>query len=148
VAINFWTGDTPSCEEGKNADRNIEISHRPPFYEGAPLGGFYRMRGYPIDRFNDQSVIYTTAEYRYTLKWNPIGKVSWLRFLQSDWLQMVGFVEGGRVANTYSLSELLSDWKVDGGFGLRAMLAGGVVRFDVGISDEGTNVWAMFGQPF
>lgn len=41
-----------------------------------------------------------------------------------------------------------TDWKVDGGFGLRAMFAGGVVRFDVGISDEGTNVWAMFGQPF
>lgn len=148
VALNFWTGDSPSWEESTNADGNIEISHRPPFYEGATLGGFYRMRGYPIDRFNDRSVIYTTAEYRYTLKWNPIGNVSWLRFLQSDWLQLVGFVEGGRVANTYSLSELFSDWKVDGGFGLRAMFAGGVVRFDVGFSDEGTNVWAMFGQPF
>ena len=112
------------------------------------MGGFYRMRGYPIDRFNDRSVIYTTAEYRYTLKWNPVAKVSWLRFLQCDWLQLVGFVEGGRVANDYKLSELFSDWKVDGGFGLRAMVAGGVVRFDLAFSDETTSVWAMFGHPF
>jgi len=106
------------------------------------------MRGYPIDRFNDRSVIYTAAEYRYTLKWNPICRVSWLRFLQSDWLQLVRFVEGGRVADEYSLSELFSDWKVDGGFGLRAMFAGAVVRFDIGFSDETTSVWAMFGHPF
>jgi len=148
VALNFWSGDTPSWEENTNADGNIEVSYRPPFYEGATLGGFYRMRGYPIDRFNDRSVIYTAAEYRYTLNWNPIGKVSWLRFLQSDWLQLVGFVEGGRVANKYSLSELFSDWKVDCGFGLRAMFAGSVVRFGVGFSDETTSAWAMFGHPF
>ncbi|MEE8553187.1 MAG: BamA/TamA family outer membrane protein [Desulfobacterales bacterium] len=148
VALNFWTGDNPSWEENTNADGNIEVSNRPPFYEGATLGGFYRMRGYPVDRFNDRSVIYTAAEYRYTLNWNPIGKVSWLRFLQSDWLQLVGFVEGGRVANKYSLSELFSDWKVDCGFGLRAMFAGSVVRFGVGFSDETTSAWAMFGHPF
>ena len=148
VALNFWTGDNPSWEENTNVDGNIEVSYRPPFYEGATLGGFYRMRGYPIDRFNDRSVIYTAAEYRYTLNWNPIGKVSWLRFLQSDWLQLVGFVEGGRVANKYSLSELFSDWKVDCGFGLRAMFGGAVVRFDVGFSDETTSAWVMFGHPF
>ena len=148
IALNFWTGDTPSWEENTNADGNIEVSHRPPFYEGATLGGFYRMRGYPIDRFNDRSVIYTAAEYRYTLKWNPIGGISWLRFLQSDWLQLVGFVEGGRIANEYSLSELFSDWKVDGGLGLRAMFAGAVVRLDVGFSDEATSAWVMVGHPF
>ena len=48
----------------------------------------------------------------------------------------------------YSLSELFSDWKVNGGFGLRAMFAGGVVRFDVGFSDETTSAWVMFGHPF
>jgi hypothetical protein len=148
IALNFWTGDSPTWEENINENGVITVSHRPPFYEGATLGGFYRMRGYPIDRFNDRSVIYTAAEYRYTLNWNPIGEVSWLRFLQSDWLQLVGFVEGGRVANKYSLSEVFSDWKVDCGFGLRAMFAGSVVRLDVGFSDETTSVWAMFAQPF
>jgi hypothetical protein len=37
---------------------------------------------------------------------------------------------------------------VDGGFGLRAMFAGAVVRLDVGFSEEGNSVYAMFGQPF
>ena len=82
------------------------------------------------------------------MKWNPLGKISWLKFLQSDWLQLVGFVEAGRVVDEYNFPTLLEDLKVDGGFGLRAMLAGSVVRLDVGISDESTSVWAMFGHPF
>jgi hypothetical protein len=148
VALDLWTGDAPTWEKETLADGYYQISHRPPFYEGATLGGFYRMRGYPVDRFNGRSVVYATAEYRYTLKWNPLGEISWLRFLQSDWLQLVGFVEGGRVADSYSMSDLFSEWKVDGGFGLRAMFAGAVVRLDVGFSDEATSVYAMFGHPF
>ncbi|WP_319550467.1 BamA/TamA family outer membrane protein [Desulfogranum marinum] len=148
IALNFWTGDAPSWEETTNADGITTVSNRPPFYEGASLGGFYRMRGFPQDRFNDRSAIYTTAEYRYTLDWNPLGNISWLRFLQSDWMQLVGFVEGGRVANEYDLSELFQDWKVDAGVGLRCLFAGSVARLDVAVSDEGTNMWVMFGQPF
>jgi hypothetical protein len=37
---------------------------------------------------------------------------------------------------------------VDGGFGLRAMFAGAVVRLDVGFSDEATSAWVMVGHPF
>ncbi len=148
IALNFWTGDTPSWEETIDEHGDRIISNRPPFLEGATLGGFYRMRGYPKNRFNDRSVIYSTAEYRYTMQWNPLGDVSWLQFLKMDWMQLVGFVEGGRVASEYDLSELFSDWKVSGGVGLRAMVAGGVVRLDVAFSDEGMNMWVMFGQPF
>ena len=106
------------------------------------------MRGYPQNRFHDRSVIYAAAEYRYTLDWNPLADISWLKFLHTDWLQLVGFAEGGRVANEYDFSELFSDWKVDAGFGIRAMMAGGVVRLDIGASEEGANAWVMFGQPF
>ena len=148
IALNAWTGDSPSWNESVDAEGNIVITDRPPQYEGATLGGFYRMRAYPSNRFNDRSVIYTTAEYRYTPRWNPIGEVSWLRWLKMDWWQFVGFVEGGRVANEYSFSELFSDWKLDAGLGIRAMMAGGVVRFDWAISDEGSSMWAMFGHPF
>ncbi|MBC2743132.1 MAG: hypothetical protein HGJ93_08810 [Desulfosarcina sp.] len=105
------------------------------------------MRGYPSHRFNDRSVIYTSAEYRYTPYWNPLGDISWLDFINIDWWQFVGFVEGGRVANSYD-AELLKDWKVDAGVGLRALVAGGIVRFDMGFSEEGANFWAMFGHPF
>ena len=147
IAVNLWTGDSPSWNEQNNPDGTISVTERPPFYEGANLGGFYRMRAYPIDRFTDRSVIYTTAEYRYTLDWNPIGNISWLRFLKSDWLQLVAFAEGGRVANEYG-SDLLKDWKVDGGFSIRSMFSGAVVRFDMAFSDESTAGWVMFGQPF
>jgi len=147
IALNVWTGDSPSWSEQNNPDGSISVTERPPFYEGATLGGFYRMRAYPIDRFNDRSVIYTAAEYRYTLDWNPIGNISWLRFLKSDWLQLVAFAEGGRVANDYG-SDLFKDWKYDGGVGIRSMFSGAVVRFDVGFSDESTTGWVMFGHPF
>lgn len=58
------------------------------------------------------------------------------------------FYEGGRVANEYNLSTLFEDWKVDGGVGLRFLFAGAVVRLDVGVSDESTSGWVMFGHPF
>ncbi len=148
IALNFWTGDSPSWKEHLNDDGVIEISDRPPFYDGATLGGFYRMRGYENHRFSDKSVIYTTAEYRYTPHWNPIGEISWLRWLHMDFWQFVGFVEGGRVADEYDFSELFSDWKSDIGIGLRAMMAGGIIRLDIATSDEGTAAWVMFGQPF
>jgi hypothetical protein len=148
VALNFWTGHTPTWEEDTDANGDIVVTHRPPFYEGATLGGFYRMKGYPTDRFNDRSVIYTAAEYRYTLNWNPIGNISWLKFLQSDWLQLVGSIEGGRVANEYDFSTLFKDWKINGGFGIRCMFAGAVVRLDIGFSDEATSGWVMLGHPF
>jgi len=148
VALNFWTGTSPSWSETTDENGNTVVTDNPPYFEGARLGGFYRMRGYPNNRFNDRSVIYTTAEYRYTFKWNPIADVSWLRWLKLDWFQLAGFVEGGRVAGDYDLSELFSDWKVDGGIGIRAMMAGSVVRFDMAASEEGATAWVMFAQPF
>jgi hypothetical protein len=146
IALNMWTGMSTSWQEQTNADGTITVIDRPPFYDGAVLGGFYRMRAYPMNRFNDRSVMYTTAEYRYTLKWNPLGDISWLNFLKCDWIQLVGFVEGGRVANDYG--DLFDEWKMDGGVGFRTLLSGAVVRLDVGISDETTSAWVMIGHPF
>ncbi len=148
LALNFWTGNSISEEKTVDQEGNIVITDDPPFNEGGRLGGFYRLRAYPNNRFNDKAVIYTTAEYRYTPYWNPIGEISWLRFLKMDWMQFVGFVEGGRVADDYDFSELFSDWKADIGLGIRAMVAGGVVRLDMAVSEEGSAAWVMFGHPF
>jgi hypothetical protein len=148
AAFNFWTGDAPEWGEEANSEGLIELEGNPPQYDGATLGGFYRMRGYPSRRFHDRSVVYATGEYRYTPKWNPIGEISWLGWLKMDWWQFVGFVEGGRVAPEYSASELFSDWKVDAGVGIRAMMAGAVVRLDIAASEEGAATWVMFGHPF
>lgn len=148
LALNFWTGHSPSWDLERTEEGNTVIRHRPPFFEGSKLGGFYRLRAYPNNRFNDRSVIYSTAELRYTPWWNPIGELRWLRWLKMDWMQLVGFVEGGRVAPDYEFDELFSDWKADAGLGFRAMMAGGIVRFDFAVSEEGSAGWVMFGQPF
>lgn len=148
LALNFWTGDSPTWEV-TSLENGVElVEDDPPYLEGAKLGGFYRMRAYPTNRFNGRSVIYTTGEYRFIPDFNPIANISWLQFLKLDWFQLVGFIEGGRVANEYDLEELLSDWKYDAGVGIRAMVAGGVVRFDYGVSEEGSTAWVMFGHPF
>ncbi len=148
LAMNFWTGDSTSWEESVNSEGTISALDNPPFNEGGRLGGFYRLRAFPNNRFHDRSVIYTTVEYRYTPYWNPIGQWSLLKFLKMDWMQFVGFVEGGRVAGEYSFSELFSDWKADIGVGFRAMIAGGIARFDIAASEEGGAAWVMFGHPF
>lgn len=148
LALDFWTGDTPSYGETLLPNGLIQVNSAPPYYEGANLGGFYRMRAYPFYRFNDRSVIFTAAEYRYTLRWNPIGEIRWLKFLKMDWMQLAGFVEGGRVAREYTFSALTSDWQADAGVGFRAMMAGAIVRFDVAASNEGMGFWFMAGQPF
>ncbi|MEN8210310.1 MAG: BamA/TamA family outer membrane protein [Thermodesulfobacteriota bacterium] len=148
LAFNFWTGDSLSYEIRSDSSGNDYVFKKPPFLEGARLGGFYRMRAYPIDRFNDRSVIYSTMEYRYTPRWNPIADISLLKFLKMDWFQVVGYIEGGRVANEYTVEKMFSNWKMDVGIGIRAMVAGGVVRFDVATSDESTTTWVMFGHPF
>ncbi|WP_258405076.1 BamA/TamA family outer membrane protein [Shewanella psychrotolerans] len=148
VALNFWTGYSPSWELKYNEMGARTVFGNAPYNEGARLGGFYRMRGYDQNRFHDKAVIYGTAEYRYTLRANPIADINWLRFLHLDWLQLVGFVEVGRVGESYRASELLKDVKYDYGVSLRAMMAGLVVRTDIAQSEEGTNLWIMVDHPF
>ncbi len=148
LALNFWTGFSPSATTYTDANGDRRVSDAPPFTQGAVLGGLYRMRAFPSYRFNDHAVLYGTAEYRWTLDWNPIGAVNWLRWLKMDWMQLVPFVEVGRVAEDYDLGELMSDMKVDGGLSLRAMLSGAVVRFDMTYAEEESAAWVMFGHPF
>ncbi len=148
IALNGWTGDTLSYKKASTGGGDTVLQNNAPFLAGARLGGFWRMRGYDANRFNDRSVVYASAEYRHTLFYNPIADISWLRFLQLDWFQIVGFVEGGRVANEYKPSTLFSHWKTDFGLGIRAMVASGIVRLDYAYSDEGSHVWFMVGQPF
>jgi hypothetical protein len=148
IALNAWTAYSPSWDVETDDTGATRAVNAPPFMEGSTLGGFYRLRGYDMNRFHDKAAIYGTAEYRYTLRYNPIKDVQWLRFLNLDWFQLVGFVEGGRVAPSYTSGELFKDWKSDIGFSLRALTAGVIVRFDVAHSPESTNMWVMVSHPF
>lgn len=148
IAVNAWTAYSPSWRYSNNDDGKTVIEDAPPFNQGATLGGYYRMRGFSSYRFHDKAAIYATAEYRYTLEWNPVANISWLQFLKADWFQIVPFFEAGRVAPSYQLDTLFSNWHSDAGIGLRGMMAGTVLRVDFAHSSEGNSIWAMVSQPF
>ncbi len=142
LAMSFWTGYSFSWEH----DTTPTEGDRPPPWEGARLGGMFRMRAYDNNRFSDKAVVYGTAEYRAILDWNPFRKSEYIPVVV-DWLQVVGFVEAGRVNDHYN-TDLLQEMKYDAGISLRAMAAQVPVRFDIAFGDEGTNFWVMVFQPF
>jgi outer membrane protein assembly factor BamA len=145
LAFDFWTSYSPSWEEQSDGT----VDNGPPAYTGATLGGLWRMRGYPSQRFSDKAAIYYTAELRVIPRWNPF--VRWptiQKHLGVQWLQFVPFVEVGRVAPSWNMDELHSDMKWDGGVGIRALLKGIVARIDTAVSGEGFSVQMMVCQPF
>lgn len=148
IAFNFWTADTPSWETSTTGGEET-ISHRAPPFAGATLGGVWRMRAYPSQRFNDKAAIYYAAELRMIPWWNPFDRWTWLqKHLEIAWWQWVPFVEMGRVAPSWNIEELHSNLKWDVGFGVRAMAKGLVVRVDTAVSEEGFGVQMMVSQPF
>jgi outer membrane protein assembly factor BamA len=60
LALNYWTSYSPTWEEHPNN----KISNRPLAYTGSTLGGLWRMRGFPTQRFNDKAAVYYAAELR------------------------------------------------------------------------------------
>jgi hypothetical protein len=145
LAFDFWTAYSPSWQVQPDG----VIANRPPTYAGAVLGGYWRMRGYPSQRFSDKAGIYYGAEYRMIPHWNPFNDWTWIqKYLGVQWVQFVPFVEAGRVAPDWNLRDLNSGLKWDAGFGLRAMAKGLVIRIDLGGSSEGANVAMMVSQPY
>lgn len=146
LAFNAWTSYTPNWTD--EMGRLSGVDDRPPPSMGASLGGYLRLRGFPLYRFQDEAAVYYGAEYRVIPEWNPLGTISWLRWLDIDWWQFVPFLEVGRVASEWDLQELHTDMRWDAGVGLRLMAALVVVRADVAYSEEGLHIWAFVGQAF
>jgi hypothetical protein len=145
LALDIWTSHSPSWDEQNSG----EIDNRPPAYTGATLGGLWKMRGYPSQRFSDRSAIYYCAELRLTSKWNPFDNWDWIqKYLGVQWVQVVPFVEAGRVAEEWTPDTLHSDMKIDGGLGFRVLAKGIVARIDVAGSDEGFTTQMIINQPF
>ena len=145
IALDYWTAYSPTWEVQPDGS----IDNRPPSYAGATLGGMWKLRGYPSQRFSDKAAIYYAAELRLIPRWNPFDQWSWLqKHLGVEWLQVVPFVEIGRVSPSWNLSELHSNMRWTAGLGLRFWAKGLVARIDTATSEEG--VWAqmMVSQPF
>jgi hypothetical protein len=145
IALDFWTAYSPSWDKREDGD----IDNGPPTYAGATLGGLWRMRGYPSQRFSDKAAIYYAAEFRVIPRWNPFEGWPWVqKYVGVQWLQFVPFVEVGRVAPEWGVSRLHEDMKWDAGLGLRLWAKGLVIRIDSAVSDEGAGVQMMVSQPF
>ena len=145
LALNAWTSYSPTWQVRPDG----LVENRPPAFSGATLGGLWRMRAFPTQRFNDKAGIYYAAELRLIPEWNPMEY--WPALQQRvgiQWIQLVPFVEVGRVAPDWEFDELHRDMKWDVGCGLRAWARGLVARVDVAYSDEGFGVQMMVGQPF
>lgn len=135
IALNAWAAHTFS-------------DTLPPHYFGVTLGGLYRLRGYPIERFHDKSAIYYSAEYRVIPKSDLLRRISFLDFANLEWWEIATFVEIGRVAPEWDFSELHESMKSDFGLSLRVMANHDIGRFDIVWSEEDTIAWLMYGHPF
>jgi len=135
IALNFWTASTLS-------------ETPPPHYYGVTLGGLYRLRAYPIERFHDNSAIYYSAEFRTIPRSDLLRKIGFLEFAKLEWWEIAIFYEIGRVAPDWDLSELHSSMKWDLGISLRIMANKNIGRMDIAWSEEDTIIWLMYGHPF
>ena len=145
IALDYWTSFSPTWDEQPNGT----VDNRPPSYAGSTLGGLWRMRGYPSQRFNDKAAVYYAAELRLIPHWNPFKRWHWLQqYLGIQWLQFVPFVEIGRVAPSWNIETLHSDMKWSAGMGIRAWAKGIVARIDFAASEEDFKVQMMVAQPF
>jgi len=108
------------------------IDGNAPYFEQSVIGGTWFARGYKADRFIDKSMSQASIEYRYQFH---------------KWMGAVFFVDSGRVYR--SLTKLsLHEWHNSYGTGLRIYPGDFVVRFDIGISNEGTRMFFNFGHVF
>ena len=148
LALDVWTAGVPSWDESE-VQGGQQVFHRPPAFQGANLGGLWRMRAYPTGRFNDRAAMYYCGEVRLTPEWNPFTKIGWVeKYLTVQWWQWVFFTEVGRVAPSWTFETLHKNMKMDAGVGVRAMIKGLVLRIDVAGSSESWGVNMIVAQPF
>lgn len=147
LALGLWTSYVPTWET-ETIDGDEVVTERPPYYEGATLGGIYRMRAFEDNRWQDKAAMYYSAEYRVVPDWQPLPDVSWLDWASIQYWQWVVFAELGQVAPHYNIGDLHDDMRFDAGFGLRGMIHKAVCRLDIAFGEEGARVVAMYGQPF
>ena len=110
-----------------------QVPQAVPFYLQPTLGGPDDLRGYDRYRFYGNGASVASGEYRWSV---------------SQTLEMAIFGDGG---NVYQRPGLIGfrDLRGDGGIGFRIKnKQASVMRFDIGFSPEGVNVWFVFNDAF
>lgn len=104
-----------------------------PFYLQPTLGGADDLRGFRQFRYYDNNSMLMSAEYRWEVM-TP--------------LDMAVFVDSGKVFHRHADLNF-ADLETDAGFGLRFKTRDAVfMRWDVGFSREGFQVWVKFNNIF
>ena len=117
----------------RNETAFAHVPQAVPFYLQPTLGGPDDLRGYDRYRFYGNGNSLASAEYRWSI---------------SQTLEMAIFGDGG---NVYERPGLIGfrDFRGDGGVGFRVKnKQATVMRFDIGFSPEGVNVWFVFNDAF
>ena len=100
---------------------------------GKLTGGSEDLRGYRVFRFYDDNSLLLNGEYRWEVM---------------SGFDMALFVDSGKVFHSKSNLNF-TDMRTDAGFGLRFSNAQSVfMRWDIGFSKEGFQVWIKFGNVF
>lgn len=124
------------------ANLQATFGDRVPFYERSALGGQNNLRGYGESRFVDKQLLAFSAEQRLHVLRAHIFNVF------ADF-EVAPFVDIGRVFNTFDDLQLFDSFEVTPGIGFRGIVRPNVVgRVDVGVSREGTAVFAGLDYPF
>jgi hypothetical protein len=115
----------------RNQTAFAKVPQAVPFYLQPTLGGPDDLRGYDRYRFYGNGTSVASLEYRWSV---------------SQTLEMAIFGDGGNVYQRPGLIGL-RDLRGDGGIGFRIKnKQATVMRFDIGVSSEGVNVWFVFND--
>ncbi len=97
-----------------------------------PIGGNNTLRGYPQDRFLDETSAILNAELRFPICWRFGGVLG---------------IDAGKVWDSIAKIDL-KDWVYNPMFGLRFYMDTFIIRLDVGMSEESTGFYLNFGHIF
>ena len=148
VALNAWVADTPSWNDQETVNGELRY-RRPSSFAGVSLGGLQRLRGFTSHRYHGRSAVSYSTEYRVKPQWQPLQNTPILGDLyELPWWQWTVFFDAGRVADTFSVSELHTNMKYSIGTGIRIKVEGITARGEFAYGDEGGRFVAFINQPF
>jgi surface antigen Omp85-like protein len=116
-----------------------------PFYTLPTLGGTQTLRGYPPNRWTDDSAWHASAEYRF---WVIPRGIAFTDILRIERIGFAIFAEAGAVAPSL---EAFPDSPIRTSYGIGFRMAlerAALFRADIGFSPEGLNLSIGFGLTF